>query len=127
MCQPSRRQRRSRGKWSVVEAASLTDPAAFSGLLTRYSGSPDRLGGGICEVQEDQPGGGPAGVRVQEPDLWAPARFGIDRGDSAERRFALVDMQGVRKSLVPVSAAHRARAEVPTSLATYAAAKVKIL
>ena len=127
MCQPSRRQLRSRGKWSVVEAASLTDPAAFSGLLTRYSGSPDRLGGDICEVQEDQPGGGPAGVRVQEPDLCATARFGIDRGDSAERILTLVDMQGVLKSLVPVSAARRGRAEVHTSLATYAAAKVKIL
>ena len=66
-------------------------------------------------MQEDQPGGGPAGVRVQDPDLWVPARLGIDHGDSAEGICALPDMQGVRKTLVPVSAAHRARAEVPTS------------
>ena len=64
---------------------------------------------------------------MQDPDLWRAARLGIDRGDSAERSITLVDMQGVLTSDVPVSAARRGRAEVPTSLATYAAAKMGIL
>ena len=61
-------------------------------------------------MQEDQPGGGPAGVRVQDPDLCVPARVGIDHGDIAERSITLVDMQGVLTSDVPVSAARCGRA-----------------
>ena len=64
---------------------------------------------------------------MQDPDLCVPARFDFELGDGAERILALVHMQGVLKSLVPVSAAHRGRAKVRTSLTTAAAAKVNIL
>ena len=72
----------------MVATASLPDLTAFGTLLTRYSGRPERLCGGICEVQEDQPAGSPV-ERVQDPNLCVPARFGIERGDAAHRCAAL--------------------------------------
>ena len=73
---------------SPVATASLPDLTAFSTLLTRYSGRPERLCGGICELQEDQPAGSPV-ERVQDPNFCVPARFGIERGDAAHRCGAL--------------------------------------
>ena len=64
---------------------------------------------------------------MQDPDLRGGAIGRRDAGDVRERILALVDMQGVLKSLVSVSAARRGRTVPHASLTTYAAAKMGVL
>ena len=61
---------------------------------------------------------GPAPRLQQHPDLCVPARFGFERGDSADGTAALLHITRVRPTLVPVSAARHGRAEVHASPTT---------